>query len=76
MDEQELRALALSHRPEMLRILAGVARDPTASAKNCDSARKRLVRQLEQIGDELSPDLRRELEDAVQGGSPPRGGRT
>jgi hypothetical protein len=49
-----------------LKVLASIAVDPKASPKDRDQARKDLATRLRQVGD-ISPDLRRELENAVHG---------
>jgi hypothetical protein len=67
MDEHEFSALARQHTPEALRTLASIAVDPKASARDRDQARKALEHGLKQLSDGISPDLRRELEDALHG---------
>jgi hypothetical protein len=67
LNDDELRALARSHTPETLKVLASIAVDPNAIAGDREKARKALANRLEQLGDQLSPDLRRELENAVHG---------
>jgi hypothetical protein len=67
MDEHEFRELARQHTPQALRALASLAVDPKASAGDRDQARQALKQGLKQLGDEISPDLRRELEDALHG---------
>jgi hypothetical protein len=51
----------------MLKVMASIAVDPNAPAGDREKARKALAKRLEQLGDQLSPDLRRELENAVHG---------
>jgi hypothetical protein len=67
MDEEELRALARELTPAALKVLASIAVDPKASVRDREQARKSLEQRLKQLGDEISPDLRRELENAAHG---------
>lgn len=67
MDQDKVRALAELHAPELLRALASIALNPNASARVRDDARRTLAERLHQLGASVSPDLRRELEDAVHG---------
>jgi hypothetical protein len=62
MDENQLRARQLT--PETLKVLAGIAVDPKASPKDRNQARRDLATGLRQVGHDISPDLRRELENA------------
>jgi hypothetical protein len=65
MDDDELRAQALRHTPDALKVLASIVGDPTAGPKARRQARKELELRLKQIGDDISPDLRREIENAL-----------
>ena len=67
MDEKEFRTLPRQHSPETLRVLARICVDPKTSASDRDEARRSLEARLKQLGDEISPDLRRELENAAHG---------
>jgi anti-sigma-K factor RskA len=60
-------ARARADTPEALKVLASIAVDASAPAGDREKARKALAKRLGQLGDQLSPDLRRELENAVHG---------
>jgi hypothetical protein len=67
MDEEEFRALARQHTPSALKILASLAVDPNGSPQLREEARSMLELRLKQSGIDISPDLRRELEDILHG---------
>jgi hypothetical protein len=67
MDDDKFRALARQHAHLALKFLATTAVDPKASPREQEHARRELEHKLKQIGEDISPDLRRELENAVHG---------
>jgi hypothetical protein len=66
MDDDEFRALARQHAHLALKFHANVA-DPNTGARDREHARRDIELRLKHLGDDISPDLRRELENAVHG---------
>ncbi len=65
MDDDQFRALSRQHAHLALKFLAKSAIDPNVSARDREDARSYLELRLKHLGDDISPDLRRELEDAL-----------
>jgi hypothetical protein len=67
MDDDEFRALARQHAHLALKFLANAVADPNTGARDREHARRDIELRLKHLGDDISPDLRRELENAVHG---------
>jgi hypothetical protein len=65
MKDDEFRALARRHALDALQMLAAVAVDQTASPSDREHARRTLELRLEQAGDDVPSDFRRNLEKNV-----------
>lgn len=65
MEDDQFRALARRHALEALKMLAAVAVDQTASPSDRIHARKTLELMLEEAGNDVPSDLRRDLEKTL-----------
>jgi hypothetical protein len=67
MDNEAFRSLAGRHALDALKALAALAVDPAAPAKDREHARSMVELRLEQASNDISPDLRREIENMLHG---------
>jgi hypothetical protein len=67
MDNEAFRSLAGRHALDALKALAALAVDPAAPAKDREHARRMVELRLEQASNDISPDLRREIENMLHG---------
>jgi len=67
MNNEDLRSLAGRHALGALKALAAIAVDPAAAARDREHARRMVELRLDQAGNDISPDLRREIENMLHG---------
>ena len=70
MDDDEFRALARQHAHLALKFLAIAAVDPNTTAVDREHVRRELELRLKHLGDDISKDLRSEIEKALQSSRP------
>jgi hypothetical protein len=66
MNNEDFHSLARRHALDALKSLAALAVDPAAKAKDREHARTMVELRL-QAGNDISPDLRREIENVLHG---------
>jgi hypothetical protein len=67
MNNDDFRSLARRHALDALKALAAIAVDPSAAARDREHARRTVELRLDQAGNDISPDLRREIENVLHG---------
>jgi hypothetical protein len=67
MRKEAFRSLAGRHALNGLKALAALAVDPAAPAKDREHARRMVELRLEEASNDISPDLRREVENMMHG---------
>jgi hypothetical protein len=65
MNNEDFQALARRGAIDALKAPAAIAVDPTAVASDREHARSMVELRLEQASDDISPDLRREIENVL-----------
>jgi hypothetical protein len=67
MNNEDFRSLAGQHALDALKALAALAVDPAAAARDREHARRMVELRLDQASNDISPDLRREIENMLHG---------
>jgi hypothetical protein len=67
MNNEDFQSLAGRHALDALKALAAIAVDPAAPAKDREYARRMVELRLDPASNDISPDLRREIENMLHG---------